>query len=80
MKTDKINYLYHYQQLAKGYYINLILLSVITPKTISHESNGGLRKKMLNFTRIVKIQVKFCKCHAQRCHFVKFDVYFLGLS
>ena len=59
VKTDEINYLYHYQQLAKGYYIDLILLSVKTPKTISHGSHGSLRKKMSNFTRIVKIQVKF---------------------
>ena len=43
-------------------------LAVITPKTISLES---LRTLMSNFTRIVKTLVK--------CHFVKFDIYFLGL-
>ena len=35
---------------------DVILSSVITPKKISH---GSLRKRMSNFTRIVKTQVKF---------------------
>ena len=34
---------------------DVILSSVITPKNISH---GSLRKRMSNFTRIVKTQVK----------------------
>ena len=40
--------------LFKGYRNNKV--SVITPKTISHES---LRKQISDFARIVKAQVKF---------------------
>ena len=42
-------------------------------------SYGSLRKRILNFTGIVKTQVKF---HAQDfilVHFVKLEIYFLGL-
>ena len=35
---------------------------------------------MSNFTRIVKTKVKLFKLSCVRCHFVKFDFYFLGLS
>ena len=35
---------------------------------------------MSNFTRVVKTQAKVLKISCVRCHFVKFDIYFLGLS
>ena len=53
------------------------LSSVITPKKIYH---GSPRKLMSNFTcKICENTGKILKISCVRCHFVKFDINFLGL-
>ena len=52
------------------------LLSVIIPKTFSWESE----KINVKFHENCENTGKVLKISCVRCHFVKFDIYFLGLS